>query len=682
MSALVASLIMTAPHASGKRRADSPHPNVHGMNEREVTAHGNGWTCTETVCCARCHMYMPGVRTNSVLVNVGDKAWKIVWHRKSATFQQFLSCVKDTDTYVGRKSMVSQDANGELLANYSEIYLFPRLLGGAKPKAKNSAAKLAKVVKKVKREVKKVKRMKRTRSNMPAKLVGHGDYAEDIGNIAGKGISKGINWLSGKAKGWLGKLFGSGDYTSHEWVPKSNSLWHKQASPEVVSSGDKPGIVRFREYVRDVYSNQNFQIQTIEINPGLPSAFPWLSLQARGYQRYKIRGMVVEFVTTIGPYGGANVNGTVSLSARYDLTLPQPTNIASCLNSKFAVPGRPVDNIMMAVECAHDMTPVNVHEIRLGALPSGADPFMFDHCYVDIANVGQADSTIQIGQIWISYEVELEFPIATDGLSSTTVSDHFSLGTVTSSSNWGDTSTADKNNSIGCTLTGTQLRFPPWVRDGTFYITSNYYAASASTITAPVITTSRCNAVASFGGASASVVWSPFTGVSSNRFAFDFIIDVTGVGPVVTLTGLTFTGLTTGDLYILPIKADVLSIAFNKTRFKSLWDAELQRELDLDERMQSFLTKNFGLNMPALVGDEKFFLPTGGTPGGPCDEDKQPELSDDESEPGDQVVVDRNSWLEFCHYKSLKHDFAKRGLPIDDHTSLASEKSGFISIKN
>lgn len=465
--------------------------------------------------------------------------------------------------------------------------------GKAKPAAKKAVKKAAKVARKaVKKEVKKVVKSAKKASKAAGKMVlrGHGDYADTIGTVVGSGIRRGVDWLSGKAKSWLGSLFGSGDYHGPSLNPDSNTLWHTQNAPEMMSTGHKPGVVRFREFIMNIQSAENFTTRSLHINPGLPSTFPWLSLSARAYQRYRVRGMVFEFVSTIGPYGGGNVNGSVILSARYDQSLPVPTTAQSALNSKFAVSGRPVDNVLMAVECARTMTPVNVHEIRAGALPDTADPSLYDLCIVDISNVGQADATNTIGQIWVSYEIELEFPVSEAGASTTTLSDKFEVSAATGAPF--SSAVPDSSNSIGCVVSDTAIQFPPWVASGTYYLSACWNTTSSvNTSGISVASSLNCAAEIYFAGGSGSG-FAPASGETSSRRSWNMVLRVTGQGAVLTVQNGTFSGSSPGVLTIMPISQDIAAMAWAKQRFGHVYLAQQTRDAEVFRRFAAMAKAN------------------------------------------------------------------------------------------
>jgi hypothetical protein len=86
---------------------------------------------------------------------------------------------------------------------------------------------------------------------------------------------------------------GSGAY-SNDLV---TSTTEAGSIPRFGTSSDETGAltVSHREYIRDVYGNpdlgggviEDFQNQSILLNPGLEASFPWLSQVAQNFEEYE-----------------------------------------------------------------------------------------------------------------------------------------------------------------------------------------------------------------------------------------------------------------------------------------------------------------------------------------------------------------------------------------------------------
>lgn len=117
----------------------------------------------------------------------------------------------------------------------------------------------------------------RAGGGMAGGVVGLGQEGAGLGQSLGASLSR-----------WLG----SGDYSV-----RSNSLVNSLKASGTIPSmhrNDQTVVVRHKEFVTQVYSSQDFEVQrTFVLNPGLQSTFPWLHAIAANYQQYSIKGMVL-----------------------------------------------------------------------------------------------------------------------------------------------------------------------------------------------------------------------------------------------------------------------------------------------------------------------------------------------------------------------------------------------------
>jgi len=65
----------------------------------------------------------------------------------------------------------------------------------------------------------------------------------------------------------------------------------------IKSNGRKapPNIVTHKECVAQIMGTSAFTVNTLAINPGLSSTFPWLSIEANGYNYYRFRSFQIRY---------------------------------------------------------------------------------------------------------------------------------------------------------------------------------------------------------------------------------------------------------------------------------------------------------------------------------------------------------------------------------------------------
>jgi len=233
-------------------------------------------------------------------------------------------------------------------------------------------------------------------------MIGQPSAGSAVGHSLGAAISK-----------WLG----AGDYT----VAK-NTLVQRAASgiPMMHNSGQSTTI-RHREFITQVNGTVGFNVQrSIILNPGLASSFPWLSGIARNYQEYEWKGLVFHFVPTSGT-AVSNTSaalGTVMLQTSYRSTDAPPESKIEMMNEFWANEVVPFDSMCHPIECSPKENPFNVHYVRSGN--AVGEPLMYDLGVTYLATQGQ-QSAYAVGDLWVTYEVELKKPIVSSN--ATNVSD-------------------------------------------------------------------------------------------------------------------------------------------------------------------------------------------------------------------------------------------------------------------
>lgn len=264
------------------------------------------------------------------------------------------------------------------------------------------------------------------------RLRGHGDYSYDrpgpwgrIGSAAGGmiGSAMGSPYGLGKAAGaigkklgsyahYIGKFFGSGDYVTSADQVRSNVLMNEAQAPQF-GHGKNTVHIRHREFLMDVVSSGTasaFQLQSIPIQPGLLSSFPWLSqICGSSFQQYRINGMVFEFRSmSADALNSTNTAlGSVVMATDYD---SKDANFASkqqMENTEFGVSCKPASCMIHGIECARSQTSISELYVRNAAVPSGTDQRLYDMGNFQIATVGVQGTSVNLGELWVSYDITL-----------------------------------------------------------------------------------------------------------------------------------------------------------------------------------------------------------------------------------------------------------------------------------
>lgn len=224
---------------------------------------------------------------------------------------------------------------------------------------------------------------------------------------SGAGAAAGNN-LGAAVSRWIG----AGDYS----VGSNSIVKQTRASPHVpmMHSQNQTITVRHKEYLMQVTSSTGFAVtQAFTLNPGLEATFPWLSNIARNYQEYSIKGAVFHYVPTSGNAisGTNNALGSVMMQTTYRSTDSPPVSKVELLNEYWACESIPSESFCHPIECDPKENPFNIQYVRTGTVPAGDSKLIYDLGTTYIATSGQQAAGVVLGDIWITYEVELRKPI-------------------------------------------------------------------------------------------------------------------------------------------------------------------------------------------------------------------------------------------------------------------------------
>lgn len=466
-------------------------------------------------------------------------------------------------------------------------------------------------------------------SNMHT-ATGYGDYS--MGKNSSFGSQVGA-WLGDKAQSLIKSVTGFGDYVKPGWSVKSNSLLSMGQDPPNVRNSDSGGfIVRHREYLQDIITGTpgEFVVTSYKLQPGLQNSFPWLSVISQCFEQYKLRGVIYEFKSTSADsLNSTNTAlGEVIMATEYDSKKPNFASKVDMQNHQFAVASRQSMSMLHPIECAHPLSTLDVLYVRNGSVPNGADSRMYDFGNFQIATVGQQGANINIGELWVTYEVEfLKARLPGEGnlvLSSTywqnggafSTSDYFGLNTAP------ETLLAHPDNNLALTLGATYLEFPESIGNGTFQITFVWYGGSTAITTHPTVSFAAGSGIIlgssigpldtsspywfapTPGASSADVVISVIAYVGTNNPGTPRRLTLSGgVLPLTTgdhgmdifvtscLTGLDLDSWGTDDIYVPPQPDVLLSKKFNKISQQQQLSNDIALKAEIERLTQLYRSR-------------------------------------------------------------------------------------------
>lgn len=307
-----------------------------------------------------------------------------------------------------------------------------------------------------------------------------------------------------------------------------------------------------REYICDIISSATpnaFQVQSFPINPGMAVTFPWLNSIASNYEQFEPHGIVFEFISTSGAFNGATqALGTVIMATDYDPTDNPFINKIEMEITDYSNSGRTSINQIHGIECQPGERGDAILFNRSGSVGSESLKF-YDLGTFQVATVGVSNASVNLGELWVSYDVSFYKKQFFQGQLGNTVSFANLTATtgITTSAYFGTNGT--KAGNLDVDFNNTSIVFPASISTGRYIITHSIAGTSCN---APSYGfTSNCSATPStWTGTTASV---PFSGTASTASTTVYYVTLTGPSATITLSGGSATGATYVNINVMQV---------------------------------------------------------------------------------------------------------------------------------
>lgn len=281
----------------------------------------------------------------------------------------------------------------------------------------------------------------------------------------------------GQIASLLGGITGLGSYKL-----RYNSIMQDLDPSAIVEPGYVPVVsnpgshrtvrMRHREYVGEITSTTTFANTSYQINPANEGLFPWLSEIATNFQEYRFHGLVFEFIS-LSSDALTSTNtalGAVVFATNYNAGDANFANKQAAENTEFAVSCKPSSSLLAGVECDPAITVGGGHLYVSpnldGSVPSGQDIKTYNLGNFQVITQGMQAANIDIGELWVSYDVELIKPIIPFSWAAGRV-DHYTMSTVTVSPlNLLGATTTPKFTDFGTTISGNTITLPKFIEPG------------------------------------------------------------------------------------------------------------------------------------------------------------------------------------------------------------------------
>lgn len=348
-------------------------------------------------------------------------------------------------------------------------------------------------------------------------------------------------------------ISGMGDYEV-----SSNTLWQQMNGndpPQMKNTRMNSVFISHREYLGDIVSSSvagDFELSSYPINIGLSETFPWGHSIGTCFEQYRVLGMVFQFKTTSSDaLNSTNTAlGKVIMATQYNSADPDFSSSQQMLNHTFCTSGKPSQSLLHPIECNPNQTPIDKLYTRGGEIDEGTDIRLYDLGNFQIASMGMQGTSVRIGELWVSYEVELFKPTASNVAGFDVQTDHFSLVSVGNADPLGNDGTEPYAGSMGGTIenSGTEYHFPVHLQVGCFLVSYSVVGGSTA-VTGPNITGTGLTILSMFKNNQATS--NSNTGTTTGVYMINIVVQLNAQNCYLTFGAATLpTSPTSADLHI------------------------------------------------------------------------------------------------------------------------------------
>jgi len=164
------------------------------------------------------------------------------------------------------------------------------------------------------------------------------------------------------------------------------------------------------EFIGAVNGSVAFAVTQYPLNPGQASTFPWLSQQAKQWEKYHFNFVEFYYKREVSEFATNGTTGKVIMSVDFDASDPPPATKQQMEDSDPRVDGMPCENLRMRLTARqmHALSPVLY--VRSGGLPGSSDIKTFDAGNFNIATQG-LQNTSEVGELRVRYSVTFTVPV-------------------------------------------------------------------------------------------------------------------------------------------------------------------------------------------------------------------------------------------------------------------------------
>nr|WPR18592.1 MAG: capsid protein [Chemarfal virus 202] len=218
----------------------------------------------------------------------------------------------------------------------------------------------------------------------------------------------------GQAGGHAMQALGMGEYGV------GNDIVNGGAGQDIPNFGSAPMsavTVTHKEYISDVFAPASFgtfQNTVYSINPGIERTFPWLSQVACNYEEYTLKQLIFTFRSTVTDFVATNGQvGTIIMATQYNPSDAPFQSKQDAMEYEASMSGKCSQNMLHGVECdPAQLSGATGKYLRAGPVRASDDLKQYDwgNLNIGVSNIPQEFENQSLGELWVSYTVELRKP--------------------------------------------------------------------------------------------------------------------------------------------------------------------------------------------------------------------------------------------------------------------------------
>lgn len=174
--------------------------------------------------------------------------------------------------------------------------------------------------------------------------------------------------------------------------------------------------ISHKEFIGDVITSTTagaFAISGFDLNPANAQVWEWLAQIAGNFEEWKPEGILFYYKSTSADaLNSTNTAlGNVIMATNYNVYNPDFTTKAEMEAYQFCTSGTPSEDMIHPVECDPSQGSISTYYMNVGPVNTGIQDQRFNKLgKFYIATVGFQAAKVNIGELWVTYQVTLLKP--------------------------------------------------------------------------------------------------------------------------------------------------------------------------------------------------------------------------------------------------------------------------------